>query len=158
MNYRLSKRLYLLWVPQSRTQYKKEQNHQHMHTNAHSPFGFFFFSKQWLLLLGSWQFVLSKWDLPVPLPCPSLDVVQCHRSQTELSLRGMKEKMEKLPPDDNALTHGFTIQWLQRHRNTHTHTHKQEYARSHTLKRSSKLKPCVSYIKVILLTASCGTS
>ncbi len=51
-----------------------------------------FFSKRWLLLLGSWQFVLSKWYLPVPLPCPSLDVVQCRRSQTELSLRGIRGK------------------------------------------------------------------
>lgn len=35
-----------------------------------------FLSERWLLLLGSWQFVLSKWYLHVPLPCPSLDVVQ----------------------------------------------------------------------------------
>lgn len=63
----------------------------------------------WLLQPGSWQFVLSKWYLPMPLPSPSLDVVQCRRSQTELSLRGTREKNEKLPPDDNALTRGFTI-------------------------------------------------
>lgn len=51
-----------------------------------------------LWLLGSWQFVLSKWYLPVLLPCPSLDVVQCRRSQTELSLRGIRgEKRRSFP-------------------------------------------------------------
>lgn len=67
---------------------------------------FFLFSKLWQL--GSWQFVLSKWYLPVPLRCPSLDVVQCRRSQTELSPCGIRKggkKTEKLPsPDDNTHT------------------------------------------------------
>lgn len=120
-------------------------------------FFFLFFSELWLLLLGSWQFVLSKWYLPVPLPCPSLDVVQCRRSQTELSLRGIRggKKWRSFP---QMITRSHTVLQFSDYRDDETHTHKQEYAKSHTLKRNGKLRPHVSYIKVIPLTVSCGTS
>lgn len=93
------------------------QTLQHMHINRQSPF--VFFPKLWLL--GSWQFVLSKWYLPVPLPCPSLDVVQCCRSQTELSLRGIRGEKWRSFLQTITLTHGFTIQWIQRHKNRNMH-------------------------------------
>lgn len=111
---------------------------------------FFLFPKLWQL--GSRQFVLSKWYLPVPLRCPSLDVVQCRRSQTELSLCGIREgekkKRRSFPPQTITLTHSF-------YNSVNTEMHKQEYAKS-SPRRNEGRKPYVNYNKVTPSMASSG--
>lgn len=131
--------------------YKNAQNVQHMHTNTQS---LWILSKRSLLLLSSSAagnlFYLNGASLCLS-PAHLLTWYSAVAPKQNYHCMGWGNKWRSFP---QMIMHSHVVLQFSDYGERETHTHK--YAKSHRLKEGSKLY--WSYIKVIPLTMSCGTT